>query len=144
MAFFNCLRSWRLLYFFPRRMAEPERPIQNASEGPMGSPLVVSIIRTSSYPRSRSFCIKASMSPYFALVDDAITISEFYFLESIPAEDFCPRNAMFDSTPHKVYDASLKHYANLHRFLNKAGEPYSAIYVGRDERLSCERTTSKA
>ncbi len=30
-------------------------------------------------------------------------------------------------------------YHNLHRFLNKAGEPYSAIYVGRDERLSCER-----
>ena len=65
--FFRCFRSGRSLYFFPRRMAEPERPIQHASEGPMGSPLVVSIIRTSSYPRSRSFFIKASMSPYFAL-----------------------------------------------------------------------------
>ena len=77
--------------------------------------------------------------PVTSLVDDAITIPEFYFLESIPAEDFCPRNAMFDSTPHKVYDASLIKNANLHRFLNKAGEPYSAIYVGRDEHLSCER-----
>ena len=46
---------------------------------------------------------------------------------------------MFDSTPHKVYDSSLIKNANLHPFLNKAGEAYSAIYVGRDERLSCER-----
>ena len=74
-----------------------------------------------------------------SLVDDAIDIPEFYFLESIPAEDFWPRNAMLDSTPHRVYDAGLIKNANLPRFLNKAGEPYSAIYVGRDERLSCER-----
>ena len=77
--------------------------------------------------------------PVTSLVDDAIDIPEFYFLESIPAEDFWPRNAMLDSTPHRVYDAGLIKNATLHRFLNKAGEPYSAIYVGRDERLSCER-----
>ena len=77
--------------------------------------------------------------PVTSLVDDAVDIPEFIYLESIPAEDFYPRNAALDSTPHKVYDAGLKNYANLHRFLNKAGEPYSAIYVGRDERLSCER-----
>ena len=70
--------------------------------------------------------------PVTSLVDDAIDIPEFYFLER-------PRNAMLDSTPHRVYDAGLIKNANLHRFLNKAGEPYSAIYVGRDERLSCER-----
>lgn len=69
----------------------------------------------------------------------SIDIPEFIYLESIPAEDFYPRNAALDSTPHKVYDAGLRNYANLYRFLNKAGEPYSAIYVGRDERLSCER-----
>ncbi len=80
------------------------------------------------------FCV-----PAISLFDDDIIIPEFIFLELIPAADFFPRNAALDSTPHKVYDAGLKHYANLHRFLNKAGEPYSAIYVGRDERLSCER-----
>jgi transcriptional regulator with XRE-family HTH domain len=77
--------------------------------------------------------------PVISLVDDAVNIPEFYFLETIPAEDFYPRPAATDSTPHKVYDAGLIKNANLHRFLNKAGEPYSAIYVGRDERLSCER-----
>ena len=77
--------------------------------------------------------------PVTSLVDDALDIPEFIHLKSIPAEDFYPRNAALDSTPHKVYDAGLKHYAHLHRFQNKVGVPYSAIYVGREERLSCER-----
>ena len=77
--------------------------------------------------------------PVTYLVDDATDIPEYVFLESIPAENFCQRNTSLDSTPHKVYDAGLKYYANLHRFLNKAGVPYSAIYIGRDELLSCER-----
>ena len=71
--------------------------------------------------------------PVTALVDDAITIPEFYCLHSY--NHFLSVRKQFSP---KTY-AGLKHYANLHRFLNKAGEPYSAIYVGRDERLSCER-----
>ena len=77
--------------------------------------------------------------PVTSLVDDAVDIPEYYYLETIPAEDFYPRPAATDSTPHMVYDAALIKNANLHRFNNKAGEAYSAIYVGRDERLSCER-----
>ena len=77
--------------------------------------------------------------PVTSLVDDTVDIPEFYLLETIPAEEFYPRLASTDSTAHKVYDADLIRNANLHRFLNKAGEPYSAIYIGRDERLSCER-----
>ena len=80
------------------------------------------------------FCLSIT-----SLVDDAVDIPEFIYLESIPAEEFYLTNATLDSTPHKVYDAGLKSYANLHRFLNKAGEPYSAIYVGREECFSCER-----
>ena len=53
--------------------------------------------------------------PVTSLVDDAVDIPEYYYLETIPAEDFYPRPAA------------------------TAGEAYSAIYVGRDERLSCER-----
>jgi len=29
------------------------------------------------------------------------------------------QNAALDSTPHKVYDAGLKNYANLHRFMKR-------------------------
>ena len=45
--------------------------------------------------------------PVTSLVDDAVDIPEFIYLESIPAEDFYPRNAAMDSTPHKVYDGNL-------------------------------------
>ena len=77
--------------------------------------------------------------PAAALIDDDINIPEYYFIETIDTNEFWPRNAFLDSTPHEVYDAGLIHYATLHRFLNKAGVPYSAIYVGREDRLSCER-----
>ena len=68
--------------------------------------------------------------PVTSLVDDAVDIPEYYYLETIPAEDFYPRPAATDSTPHMVYDAALIKNANLHRANNKAGEAYSAIYVG--------------
>lgn len=77
--------------------------------------------------------------PLSSLIDDNIEIPEYYFIETIPTEEFYLRLASFDSTPHKVYDAALINNATLHRFLNKAGVPYSAIYVGMSERLSCER-----
>lgn len=38
---------------------------------------------------------------------------------------------------HEIID--LECGAELHRFLNGAGEPYSAIYVGSFEKYSCER-----
>ena len=77
--------------------------------------------------------------PATTLIDDTVEIPEFFLLESLSADEFWPRPATLDSTPHKVYDAGLIKNANLHRFLNKAGVPYSAIYVGRNEMLSCER-----
>ena len=77
--------------------------------------------------------------PATTLIDDTVEIPEFFLLESLAADEFWPRPAALDSTPHKVYDAGLIKNANLHRFLNKAGVPDSAIYVGRNEMLSCER-----
>ena len=77
--------------------------------------------------------------PTTTLIDDTVETPEFSLLESLAADEFWPRPATLDSTPHKVYDAGLIKNANLHRFLNKAGAPYSAIYVGRNEMLSCER-----
>lgn len=44
-----------------------------------------------------------------------------------------------DSVHQVVRIMGLKGNASLHRFLNKAGEPYSAIYVGDTEAYSCER-----
>ena len=77
--------------------------------------------------------------PISSLIEDSIEIPEYYYLESIPEVFFYPRNAVLDSTPHDVFDAGLIKNAYLHRFLNKAGVPYSAIYIGRVEQLSCER-----
>lgn len=40
---------------------------------------------------------------------------------------------------HKVFDANLPAFATIHRFYVPTKRPYSAIYVGSDEMLSCER-----
>lgn len=77
--------------------------------------------------------------PAAALIDDAIDVPEDYDIEIIPTEEFYPRNACRDLTPHKVMEASLKKDATLHRFQNPAGVPYSAIYVGSIEMCSCQR-----
>ena len=77
--------------------------------------------------------------PAAALIDDAIDLPEYYEIDSIATEDFYPRNAYRDSTPHQVLEAGLKKEATLHRFLNPAGIPYSAIYDGNIEICSCER-----
>lgn len=44
-----------------------------------------------------------------------------------------------DSTHQIVKISGLKGGATLHRFSNKAGMLYSAIYVGNTEAWSCER-----
>ena len=77
--------------------------------------------------------------PAAALIDDAIDIPEYYEIDSVPAEEFYPRNACRDATPHQVLDAGLQNGATLHRFQNPTGVPYSAIYIGNTEICSCER-----
>ena len=77
--------------------------------------------------------------PATTLIDDTMEIPEFFLLESLAADEFWPRPAALDSTSHKVYDAGLIKNANLHWGLNKAGVPYFAIYVDKNEMLSCER-----
>ena len=54
-----------------------------------------------------------------------------------------PREHPLDTTPHVVYDANLKRGGKLHRFENRAGELYSAIYSGGKELFSCERAQEK-
>lgn len=45
-------------------------------------------------------------------------------------------------TPHEIVsDIELKNNAQLHRFNNHAGIPYSAIYVDGKEIWSCRRVT---
>ncbi|MGN1382124.1 MAG: hypothetical protein ACI4W2_04825 [Eubacterium sp.] len=42
-------------------------------------------------------------------------------------------------TVHRIYDIGLKGGAKLHRFSNRVGTPFSAIYVDGHEKASCER-----
>ena len=44
-----------------------------------------------------------------------------------------------DLTDHTVLDAVLNKGAVLHRFVNRGGCPYSAIYIETEELMSCER-----
>ena len=44
---------------------------------------------------------------------------------------------MYNDSEHEVID--LCEGAELHRFLNGGGTPYSAIYFGSSEMYSCER-----
>lgn len=41
---------------------------------------------------------------------------------------------------HEIFDAGLKGGARLHRFKNRAGVDYSAIYIGENEYASHERS----
>lgn len=77
------------------------------------------------------------------LIDDAVEVYEIVFQKTRPG---CVFNALeledgtiVTDSDHQVYAAGLEVYAELHRFENPAGEPYSAIYVGREEKCSCER-----
>ncbi len=77
--------------------------------------------------------------PAAALLDENIDIPKYYKIEELPADYFSRHPDLTDATPHQIYDANLRKGATLHRFLNKAGVPYSAIYIGSRELMSCER-----
>ena len=72
------------------------------------------------------------------LIDDDIDIPEYFEIDSIFPDSVCRWTKCPDSQ-HHIYEANLRDCATLHRFLNNAGVPYSAIYVGRLEVYSCER-----
>ena len=71
------------------------------------------------------------------LIDDAVNAMEYRFLYKTDDHDYFPDSA------HVVYDANLRKNGKLHRFKNKAGVPYSAIYRGSFEAYSCERSQEK-
>lgn len=51
--------------------------------------------------------------------------NDFEKIGELPAEQ-----TMYpDDTTHEIFNANLKNGAFLHRFRNKAGVPYSAIYL---------------
>lgn len=74
-----------------------------------------------------------------SLIDEAIEFPVFYRIGSLSPVEFHSGIGCTDSTDHIVYDAALRNGATLHRFLNNGGCPYSAIYIGTSERMSCER-----
>ena len=73
------------------------------------------------------------------LVDDEVEILEYNEIFRIAAGELFEQSAQNDSSSHKIFDAGLRKGATLHRFLNNAGIPYSAIYIGSREVFSCER-----
>ena len=56
----------------------------------------------------------------------------------VPSDVFAGDNPATDSD-HMVLDAGLKSNATLHRFTDKKGKKYSAIYIGMEEMRSCYR-----
>lgn len=73
--------------------------------------------------------------PASALIDDEIEFPMYVKIEESPKNVF----NSYDLSGHIVIDAALKNGAQLHRFVNRAGCPYSAIYIGTKELMSCER-----
>lgn len=70
------------------------------------------------------------------LIDDGFEFPKFYRIGIRYSEEFYPE---LISSDHVLYDANLKYGATLHRYLNRAGYEYSAIYTGMKEWLTCER-----
>lgn len=75
------------------------------------------------------------MVPAAALIDDGIIFPMYVKIDEAPKELFNSN----DLSDHTVLDADLNKGAVLHRFVNRGGCPYSAIYIGKEELMSCER-----
>ena len=73
--------------------------------------------------------------PAAALIDDEIVFPMYIVNDDSPKELY----RWNDFTDHTVLDADLNKGAVLHRFVNRGGCPYSAIYIGTEELMSCER-----
>lgn len=63
----------------------------------------------------------------------------FLPLEKIGMIDPSKTRHPSDSTAHEIFDAKLKGDALLHRFSNRTGVPYSALYVGGFEAKAVAR-----
>lgn len=75
------------------------------------------------------------MVPAAALIDDGIIFPMYVKIDEAPKELFNSN----DLSDHTVLDAVLNKGAVLHRFVNRGGCPYSAIFMGTEELMSCER-----
>lgn len=76
------------------------------------------------------------MIPAAALIDDEIDFPMYIMIDIVSPELLYN---CYDLTDHAVFDADLKEGAHLHRYINKGGCPYSAIYIGTKELMTCER-----
>lgn len=70
------------------------------------------------------------------LLNDSLDICGYEYLGDVSPLTLVPQNG---DHGHSVYDAKLRLGATLHRFFNRGGYAYSAIYVGNQEVFSCER-----
>ena len=76
------------------------------------------------------------MVPAAALIDDEIVFPMHIVIDNDSPKELYRLN---DLTDHTVWDAVLNKGAVLHRFVNRGGCPYSAIYIETEELMSCER-----
>ena len=70
------------------------------------------------------------------LLNDSLDICGYTYLGDVSPLTLIPQHGDYG---HSVYNANLRLGATLHRFLNRGGYEYSAIYVGNEEVFSCER-----
>ena len=70
------------------------------------------------------------MIPVASLIDEEIMIPMYIIIDNDSTKELYNYNDLSD---HFVFDADLKNDAKLHRFVNKGGYPYSAIYIGTKE-----------
>lgn len=80
--------------------------------------------------------------PLDSLTSHQLNPKPFVYVDTLPAEEFNENHLpeeLMDSTDHEIFDAGLRKGAFLHHFNNVHGTPYSAIYIGWHEMLSCER-----
>lgn len=78
--------------------------------------------------------------PIQDLLDDSVVIHPYYETGGI----LWPFSVLYGDGAHTVIDAGLKGNAYLHRFNNKAGCAYSAIYCGKNEVWSQVRERERA
>lgn len=74
--------------------------------------------------------------PIQVLTSDDDEVTRYFTIEHLSPDDLIPYH---EDSEHEVIDAGLRGYGELHRFNNPGGEPYSAIYIGLIEKMSCER-----
>lgn len=93
-------------------------------------PMLRNLVELTGYDAETLTNDNRSIEAYYGLPVSAKT---FLYEKTINARD----------SVHEIYDIGLRKGVKLHRFTNRGGEEYSAIYCGSNEIFSCPRKEEK-